>query len=307
MTVLYTYRLNSSELNDLVPFGQTHQVNRLESLDQVPRQLERPSVIFLSDADQSLGVILNRVAQLQPALTPIILSSSPDTLKSNLPENYAKDADVWFLPLATTTDADFRLARALEYSHLRIQQNTSSYIDDTSGLFSYGYYLRRLKEEMSYARRHQSPLTCVVIKFAFYEAYLDSYGYEFIEKLYGKMAAIVRDTIRQEDIAARLGDDEIGLLLPKSTEKGALVLAKRLMERIGKVELMPNDLGESEHVFTFAGIAAYPNPDLSEPDPDTLLRFTRHALHQARCSAEENAIVMFSQMHPSSPLWGESR
>jgi diguanylate cyclase (GGDEF)-like protein len=214
-------------------------------------------------------------------------------------ETVLSKAEVLFTPMENAQQVvENRIQRALAYSKLQVVQTNSQLVDEASGLYSYAYFVRRLQDEMALAKRHNTAFSCVVIKFAFYEAYLDSYGYQFIEKLYARLAERIRNVIRQEDIAARLGNDEMALLLPRTPEKGAQVLAKRLLENVIRLEIDASGT-QAEDVFVFAGIVEYPSLELADADPDTLLRFNRHALHQAR-NDETEPVQLFSAMRPSA-------
>lgn len=296
MTVLYSYKVQPDILNNQLNWQPHTQYNVLNSLDEVPKTLERPSVVLLDGHDPSLQLVVEKLYQIQPNLTPLVLIQNGCSLSFDA--KWQDKVDVFYYPNTNSKAFETQLARSFHCSQLMLQKNQANMMDELSGLFSYGYFVRRAKEEMALASRHKTPLVCVVIKFAFYEAYLDSYGFDFIEALYGKLADKIKSTIRQEDVAARLGNDEIGLLLPRSNEIGARVLIERLVQQASEIEV-EGEFNGNENIFLFAGIAEYPSPDMEQPDADTLLRFARHALHQAR-SHEDSPVQLFSQLKPAN-------
>ena len=296
MTVLYSYKLKPEILSEKLNWLANRDLNILNSLDEIPKTIERPSVVLLDGHDPSIQLMVEKFYQLQPALTPLVLVEKGCSL--NFEPQWQEKVDVFYYPNNNSKAFEHQLNRSFAYSTMQQQKNAAAMTDELSGLYSYGYFVRRAKEEMAIAQRYKTPMVCVVIKFAFYEAYLDSYGFEFIEKLYGKLAEKIKNTIRQEDIAARLGNDEIALLLPRSNEMAARTLIERLIHQASEVEIEGN-FSDNENIFLFAGIAEYPSSEMSSPDADNLLRFARHALHQAR-SHEDSPVQLFSQLKPAN-------
>jgi diguanylate cyclase (GGDEF)-like protein len=158
--------------------------------------------------------------------------------------------------------------------------------------------MQRLGEEISLSRRHLSPLCCVVVGINLYQVYLDSYGYNFINALLRFLADKIGGMIRHEDIVARLGDDEIALLLPRSSEKGAKIITDRLVQQLNEAIFKFGNY--EEEVSVCAGIAGYPLSDGSSADADVIIRYARHALHQARnTDHDDSGVQLFSEIKPA--------
>jgi diguanylate cyclase (GGDEF)-like protein len=292
MTVLYAYKLENNPLLNELQLSEHYHINHLDSLDQIPKQLERPSVIFFSGQEPTLQTIVKRSQQQQQALTPIILTQGAAANLNN--EELYRYCDYLQVP-APTHMVQNRLERALSYSQMQLQASTLAQYESTSGLYSYSYFLSRLKEEMAGSRRHGTPLTCIILKFSFYEAYLDTYGLDFIGDLYKRLGKTIQDSVRQEDIVARLGNDEIGLLLPQTTEAGSRILTQRMLEKATTVQA-PNSGGYQEELIVHAGMASFPHTDFQDADPNTLLRYARHALHHARTMDEAPYFASFTEL-----------
>lgn len=121
----------------------------------------------------------------------------------------------------------------------------------------------------------------------------DSIGHAAGDMVLRQTAARIGGTIREGDVAARVGGDQFAVLLNglTSTEEG-LRIAKRLLDIVGQPVAVSDD-----HVFfpkAHVGVA------LSSPDADSaeaLLRDSDNALHQARISGEGAVAVFHSSMH----------
>ncbi|MEZ4573401.1 MAG: diguanylate cyclase [Vampirovibrionales bacterium] len=93
-------------------------------------------------------------------------------------------------------------------------------------------------------------------------------------------------TVREEDMVARLGDSEIGILLMHSPAEGAREMTKRLIRELESLSFYNGD--QVEHIHLCAGIASYPMVSDMNVNADGLIRYT-HAivLHQARLRDDE--------------------
>lgn len=191
-----------------------------------------------------------------------------------------------------------QLSAAVRQAEMLATLSDAAQVDEITSLYNRRYFMHRLGEEISLAKRHLSPVSCVVMGINCYRMYLDSYGYDFINALLRFIADTVNSLARHEDVVARIGDDEIGILLPRSTEKGAKIFTNRLILSLNASMFRYG--GYEEEISVSAGIAGFPLPDDSHADADTIIRYARHALHQARCSDEDNiAVRLFSEIKPA--------
>lgn len=191
------------------------------------------------------------------------------------------------------------VATASRMSELKSMIEASSQRDEVTLLYNRRYFFHRVNAEISLSKRHLSPLTCVVIGMNFLQVYMDSYGYDFVLELLRDVAGKIREQVRQEDIIARIGDSEIGLLLPRSTEKGAKNLTDRIIRNLEETPFVLEGVTPpgGEELSVHAGIAGFPLPDEQDMDADSLIRYARHALHQARCS-DTYRVQLFSEIQP---------
>lgn len=201
---------------------------------------------------------------------------------------------------ADFTDFDLlsRIASAVRQAELLATIAKTSQLDEVSSLFNRRYFMQRASEDISLSKRHLSPLCVVILSIDYYRMYLDSYGYSFINALLRFLADKINGMIRHEDIVARLGDDEIAILLPRSTEAGARIFTARLVENLNQLSFQYG--AYVEDIAVSAGLVGYPLADFPQADADTLVRYGRHALHQAKSDSEEGLkVCLFSEIRPS--------
>jgi diguanylate cyclase (GGDEF)-like protein len=266
-------------------------------IDDEPTLLEKlpdsRHAIILAEMEYSRFLpLLQQCRSVLPSTTLIGILPEADVAVPAL------DMDCHLLA-ADFTDFDLlsRIASAVRQAELLASMADTSQLDEVSSLFNRRYFMQRVSEDISLSKRHLSPLCVVILSIDYYRMYLDSYGYSFINALLRFLADKVNGMIRHEDIVARLGDDEIAILLPRSTEAGARIFTARLVENLNQLSFQYG--AYVEDIAVSAGLVGYPLTDFPQADADTLVRYGRHALHQAKADSEEGAkVCLFSEIRP---------
>ena len=277
--------------------GPLHYVSKtMTQLELIQEDLQdkRRGVIVFSASPTEIPLVMQKARLALPGVAGVALVDSADADRLTIPEFdcqlLKRPADKFAFLSA--------LASAARQSELLATVNDSAQLDEVTNLFNRRYYIKRLAEEISLAKRHLTPLCTVVISLNFYQGFLDSYGYDFISQYVRFLAEKVTACVRTEDLVARISDDEIGILLPRSTEKGAKSFTNRLVLELNASKFSYGSY--EEEVTVCAGVAGFPLPDNEQADADTLIRYARHALHQAKCSEDEHIRVqLFSEIQPA--------
>ncbi len=284
-----------ARLNALL--GDRFPIKTPESETALLEQLwDAPQAVIFSDLP---------VSELVPLLERCRFARTATALIGLLPEgSHASplpilDIDCHWV-FATGSDFEWlnSLGGAMRQAQLLATLSESSQRDEVSNLFSRQYFMTRLTGELSLAKRHQAELSLVVLGLDCYQIYLDSYGYQFVNGLLRFLGEQIIGMIRHEDVMARIGDDEIGILLPRSAEAGAKTLAARMVKTLNAQVFSHG--GYTEEVLVSAGLVAYPVVDARCEDADTLLRYGRHALYQSKADADDlPRVCLFSEIVPT--------
>lgn len=310
MTVLHLLADGSHFAGDVLfsgCFEPRFKLSRHSSLSQLLGVLEEskysdPTAISADNTQivvmaLPIGKVYGAVLQIKAILPTAVCISILDPDEGNK-ETKLYDWDCLFIQRPLNEFAlKSIVAAALRQAKLLVSLATVAQFDETIGLFNHRYFMSHLVDGLALVRRHQEQFACVVFSVQYYEMLLDTYGYEFIHALYKYLAGIIQDHIRQEDVMARVGDEEIGLLLFKSDEQGAKSLTQRIMKTVAKKPFQFKT--EEEHIALSAGIFGFPAVAMPGADADMVIRYARHALHQAKKQPEDKeGIVIFSQMYP---------
>lgn len=156
--------------------------------------------------------------------------------------------------------------RREEYESKRIvmQQNEilgrSAYFDSLTAIGNRRYFDERFREKFEIARRHNRPLSLMMLDVDRFKDVNDSLGHQAGDFLLAETAAILRTLIRSGDVLARYGGDEFVIVLPETDLAGARLLAERVRQRI------------EQHVFPFGGHRTRTTVSIGvvEMGPDTL-------------------------------------
>ena len=106
--------------------------------------------------------------------------------------------------------------------------------DHKTELFNDRHFRARLREEFERSTRHGSPLALMLIDLDDFKAINDDNTYEFGDIALKTVANVLRESVRNIDIPARIGGDEFALILPTTTIEEALMVAKRFQDSLRK-------------------------------------------------------------------------
>lgn len=179
----------------------------------------------------------------------------------------------------TTNDMKF-LEVLASHASVAINNNKLYELAITDGmtkLFIHRHFQNRLDEEIIRARRYGSPLSLVMFDIDHFKSFNDTYGHQQGDVVIVNVAKVIKENVREIDIAARYGGEEFAVVLPQTDVKGAVSFAERLRARI---ESFPFPGQEKPlHVTISLGIACYP---YSSTEKMELIKHTDEALYESK-------------------------
>lgn len=149
--------------------------------------------------------------------------------------------------------------------------------DLLTGLANRGAVLGELQARFGLSERYDRPLSVVVCDLDRFKAVNDSYGHgagDFVLRTFGERVA---NTLREADIAGRIGGEEFLMILPETDLTGAIPFAERLRKAVADTP-MPL-AGEGLAVTCSLGIA---QREPGDQDAGQLLARADAALYQAK-------------------------
>lgn len=151
---------------------------------------------------------------------------------------------------------EFSLFR-LVYSHFALEKKVDSLEvqDAVTEVLNRATYTRFLREEFERARRLKHPLSVVKVSLDDFIEIEQSMGAGVRDGLLRSLALLIQKTSRSHDKTARTGENEIAMILPHSSRKGAAVRAERIRRIVESSQLLENGI----RVTVSLGISEYPS------------------------------------------------
>jgi diguanylate cyclase (GGDEF)-like protein len=117
---------------------------------------------------------------------------------------------------------------ALENARLHDLVERQALVDGLTGLANRRAASEALHAEAARAERFETPLSVVLADLDEFKEVNDAHGHAVGDEVLRVFAAVLRETLRESDLAGRWGGEEFLLLLPGADEAGAAQLAERV-------------------------------------------------------------------------------
>lgn len=145
---------------------------------------------------------------------------------------------------------------SLCYSNLVLEKKVDSLEiqDPVTELFNRSYYQKNLNDEVSRARRLQQPISVIKISLDEFYELESSLGEAVRDELLKSIATIITKTSRTNDVTCRTANNEIAIILPHCSKKGAALRAERIRRIIEGTSFVDNGMKLSVSL----GLSEYP-------------------------------------------------
>lgn len=128
--------------------------------------------------------------------------------------------------------------------------------DEMTGIWNRRYFRRQLDAEVERARIYKLPLSLMTFDVDSFKEINDTFGHPMGDVVLSELCGIVRESLRQPDLFARIGGDEFAIILPHTDGNGAHHLAERILKKVRRM-LIPGDANTSVTCSVSIGIASY--------------------------------------------------
>ncbi|MBA3817927.1 MAG: diguanylate cyclase [Deltaproteobacteria bacterium] len=105
---------------------------------------------------------------------------------------------------------------------------SSAHRDSLTRLFNKRYLLERLDHELKFSRRHGAALSLLMLDLDHFKQINDTRGHLAGDAVLANLASVLMKAVRDEDVVARFGGEEIAVVLRATPIEPATLLADRL-------------------------------------------------------------------------------
>jgi diguanylate cyclase (GGDEF)-like protein len=181
-----------------------------------------------------------------------------------------------------------QLAVAVDHARLFNEMQTQAMTDALTGLHNHRSFQERLEREVRFSDRTNTPLSLVLLDLDTLKHINDTHGHRSGDAALRYVARTMQTTVRDVDICARYGGDELVIILTQCSGDDAIEIAERLREAIASTPV-PN-IGQ---VTASIGVASYPSGAKNKKE---LVEMADRAMYLAKASGRNRVRTL---MHRS--------
>ena len=176
------------------------------------------------------------------------------------------------------------LSVSLDNAKIHRKISELSITDELTGLYNRRKMDEVLELEFNKAKRYGTSLSIMILDIDHFKQVNDFYGHKVGDVVLSQIGGILRNNIRNIDIATRYGGEEFVIILPQTDFNGAVLSAKKLKNLIKNQKFMQLQ-GE---VTISIGIAAMPDERIN--GTDDILKIADDFLYEAKNSGRNRII-----------------
>ena len=172
------------------------------------------------------------------------------------------------------------------FNRLRVAHDriiTLLHTDSLTGIANRRIFLESLGGAISFAQRHQTPLSIIMADLDDFKSVNDTFGHNAGDQVLQAFATLLMENSRQEDLAARFGGEEFIMMLPGTGAEEAAVLGERVRRHWQEL----TSPAFSIRVTASFGVAAYQPGDTV----DGFIERADQALYDAKMMGKNQVVV----------------
>lgn len=173
----------------------------------------------------------------------------------------------------------------------------SAAVDGLTGLYNHAHFLSALEREIKRARRAKTVVSLGMFDLDDFKQINDTFGHVAGNRVLEKAAALIKESLRDVDIAARYGGEEFVVMLPDTQRAGAFVVAERIRRRIeDHFKRSPT----TTRVTVSGGVASFPEDAEGFAD---LIRRADEGLYRSKAEGKNRITLIGGErrQHPRIP------
>jgi diguanylate cyclase (GGDEF)-like protein len=174
----------------------------------------------------------------------------------------------------------------------KLYQNATQ--DGLTQLYNRKYFMDRLNTDFNHAIRHGRPLSAALIDVDFFKSINDTHGHLVGDEVLSKLAGVLLEATRDEDLVARWGGEEFAVIYRDADRARATICGERVRRMVEKTRFGTPD--KAIPVTVSIGIATLDGNNLL--DTDQLMRTADDYLYLAKRNGRNRVETALTHRQP---------
>ena len=158
-------------------------------------------------------------------------------------------------------------------------------IDELTDLPNRRAFFLQGAKEISRAERNKISFSLLMLDLDHFKNINDTYGHDAGDFVLKQFSNLLRENIRESDMAARLGGEEFSILLPETELKYAVKFAERIRQAVEQERMRVQD--QSINMTVSIGVVTYSE---NLPDPKSVIKQADDCLYKAKRQGRNKAV-----------------
>jgi two-component system, cell cycle response regulator len=159
------------------------------------------------------------------------------------------------------------------------KMHSSTVRDSLTGIFNRKYFDERLTYELSYAHRHETPVSLLMADLDHFKQVNDKWGHQAGDHVLRITAQTIQSFLRSEDVLARYGGEEFAIIARNTDLPSGADLGERLRREVEATKVFTTDK-KAIKLSISIGVAACDG--LNHIEPAELISRADNNLYQAK-------------------------
>jgi two-component system cell cycle response regulator len=178
-----------------------------------------------------------------------------------------------------------QVATSLQNAMMYRKMETMATTDGLTGLTNHRSFQERFGQLLERSARHGHKAAVLLCDVDHFKKVNDNYGHPIGDEVLRQVARVLKGAVRVIDIPARYGGEEFAVVLEATDLEGAMRLAERIREDVGRLEI-PTDKGPLSVTMSI-GVAAFPDDSRDQAE---LIERADMALYHAKETGRNRVI-----------------
>lgn len=184
---------------------------------------------------------------------------------------------------------------ALSFRRIKLYRDIEflAITDSLTQVHTRRYFMDRFKEEVERAGLRKSQLSVVMLDVDHFKSFNDQYGHLTGDRVLKRIGQIIKENIREIDIAGRYGGEEFCVALPETDLDGAVLAAERI--RLAAQDTVIQAYDHNIKATLSLGVATFPT---GGRHAEELLDNADWALYRAKALGRNRTVVFGRPINP---------